>query len=117
MNSPEKRAAETKLRDALLRKVDGLSADRQVMLKLTLPDHPDLYMALIEHPRVVRVVALSGGYTRAEACARLAKNHGMIASFSRALTEGLTQQMSDAEFNAALAKSIAEIYAASTEKV
>ncbi len=117
VNSPEKRAAETKLRDALLRKVDGLSADRQVMLKLTLPDDPDLYMALIEHPRVVRVVALSGGYTRAEACARLAKNHGMIASFSRALTEGLTQQMSDAEFNAALAKSIAEIYAASTEKV
>ena len=117
VNSPEKKAAETKLRDALLRKVDGLSADRQVMLKLTLPDEPDLYTALIEHPRVVRVVALSGGYTRAEACARLAKNHGMIASFSRALAEGLTQQMSDAEFNAALAKSIAEIYAASTEKV
>ena len=117
VNSPEKKAAETKLRDALLRKVDGLSADRQVMLKLTLPDEPDLYTALIEHPRVVRVVALSGGYTRAEACKRLATNHGMIASFSRALTEGLTQQMSDAEFNAALEKSIKDIYAASTEKV
>ena len=117
VNSPEKKAAETKLRDALLRKVDGLSADRQVMLKLTLPDEPDLYTALIEHPRVVRVVALSGGYTRAEACKRLAANHGMIASFSRALTEGLTQQMSDAEFNAALEKSIKDIYAASTEKV
>lgn len=117
VNSPEKKAAETKLRDALLRKVDGLSADRQVMLKLTLPDEPDLYTALIEHPRVVRVVALSGGYTRAEACKRLAANHGMIASFSRALTEGLTEQMSDAEFNAALEKSIKDIYAASTEKV
>jgi len=87
-----------------------------VMLKLTLPDVPDLYAPLIKHKRVARVVALSGGYTRADACKRLAGNHGMIASFSRALAEGLTKSMSDAEFNAALAASIDEIYRASTDK-
>ena len=87
------------------------------MLKLTIPDVPDLYSALINHERVARVVALSGGYTRADACKRLAANHGMIASFSRALAEGLTHSMSDAEFEATLANSIDEIYRASTVKV
>jgi fructose-bisphosphate aldolase class I len=87
------------------------------MLKLTLPEVPDFYSPLINHKRVARVVALSGGYTRADACQRLARNHGMIASFSRALTEGLTRSMSDAEFDAALGKSIDEIYRASTVKV
>ena len=87
------------------------------MLKLTIPNVPDFYSALIKHERVARVVALSGGYTRDDACKRLAANHGMIASFSRALTEGLTHSMSDGEFDAALARSIDEIYRASTVKV
>jgi fructose-bisphosphate aldolase class I len=87
------------------------------MLKLTLPEVPDLYSTLVSHPRVARVVALSGGYTRADACKRLAANHGVIASFSRALTEDLRHSMNDAAFDAALAKSIDEIYRASTEKV
>jgi fructose-bisphosphate aldolase, class I len=88
-----------------------------VMLKLTIPETVDFYKPLIEHPKVLRVVALSGGYSRSEACARLAKQHNMIASFSRALVEGLTRSMSDAEFDAALEASIDEIYAASTQKV
>jgi fructose-bisphosphate aldolase class I len=87
------------------------------MLKLTIPDVPDLYKDLIAHDRVVRVVALSGGYSRADACQRLARNHGMIASFSRALLEELRSSMSDATFNAALAQAIDEIYTASTVKV
>ena len=87
------------------------------MLKLTIPDVPDLYKDLIAHERVVRVVALSGGYSRADACQRLARNHGMIASFSRALLEELRSSMSDATFNAALAQAIDEIYTASTVKV
>ena len=87
------------------------------MLKLTLPEVPDFYQPLIKDKRVVRVVALSGGYTRDDACERLAKNHGMIASFSRALAEGLKRSMSDAEFDKALADSIDEIYQASTVKV
>ena len=87
------------------------------MLKLTIPDVPDLYKDLIDHERVIRVVALSGGYSRADACRRLARNHGVIASFSRALLEDLRASMSEAEFNAALALAIDEIYTASTEKV
>ena len=87
------------------------------MLKLTLPEVPDFYQPLIKDKRVVRVVALSGGYTRDDACARLAKNHGMIASFSRALAEGLKRSMSDAEFDKALTDAIDEIYQASTMKV
>jgi fructose-bisphosphate aldolase class I len=83
------------------------------MLKLTLPEADDFYAGLIAHPRVLRVAALSGGYTREEANTRLARNHGMIASFSRALTEGLTAQQSDEEFTAALDASIGSIYAAS----
>jgi fructose-bisphosphate aldolase class I len=108
---------ETLLRDAILSRLDALPGDVKVMLKLTIPETVDFYQPLIEHPKVLRVVALSGGYSRAEACARLAKQHDMIASFSRALVEGLTRSMSDAEFDSALEASIDEIYAASTEKV
>jgi len=97
--------------------VDALTADRQVMLKLTIPDVPDFYAPLVGHERVARVVALSGGYTRDDACRRLAANHGVIASFSRALTEDLKHAMTDAEFDAALGRSIEEIYRASTVKV
>ena len=94
-----------------------MPAGRQIMFKLTLPDVPDLYLPLVNHPRVARVVALSGGYTREDACKRLAANHGIIASFSRALVQDLRVTMSDAEFEAALAHSIEEIYNASTVKV
>ena len=87
------------------------------MLKLTIPDVPDFYSPLIAHKRVARVVALSGGYTRDDACKRLSNNHGMIASFSRALVEDLKRSMSDAEFNTALGAAIEEIYKASTVKV
>jgi fructose-bisphosphate aldolase class I len=87
------------------------------MLKLTIPDVPDLYAPLVNHERVIRVVALSGGYTRADACRRLAANHGMIASFSRALAEDLRHSMSDSVFEGNLARSIDEIYLASTVKV
>ena len=116
IKSPDKAGAEAILLAELTRKLDALPDGRKVMLKLTLPDVPDLYLPLVNHPRVARVVALSGGYTRADACRRLAANHGMIASFSRALAEDLTRSMSDAEFNATLAKSIDEIYRASTVK-
>ena len=116
IKSPDKVGAETILREQLAKKLDALPNDRKVMLKLTIPDVPDFYASLIEHPRVVRVVALSGGYTRDDACKRLAANHGMIASFSRALIEDLKHSMSDREFDAALAKSIDEIYRASTVK-
>jgi fructose-bisphosphate aldolase class I len=100
----------------VLKGLDALPGDRQVMLKVTIPEVPDLYEPVIAHPRMQRVVALSGGYPRTEACRRLAQNHGMIASFSRALIDGLTQQMSDAEFDAALGAAIDEIYEASTVK-
>jgi fructose-bisphosphate aldolase class I len=116
IKSPEKAAAEAILLSEVLKHLDGLPSDRQVMLKVTIPEVPDLYAPLIKHPRMQRVVALSGGYPRAEACERLAKNHGMIASFSRALIDGLTVSMSDAEFDAALKTAIDEIYSASTVK-
>ncbi len=116
IKSPDKQGAEALLRDELLKHADALPAGRQVMLKLTIPDVPDLYKPLVEHRAIARVVALSGGYTRADACRRLAANHGMIASFSRALVEELKASMSDAEFNAALGRSIDEIFAASTRK-
>ncbi len=117
IKSPDKAGAEALLRAALIGKLDALPSGAQVMLKLTLPEAPDFYSALVNHKSVARVVALSGGYTRADACRRLAANHGMIASFSRALTEGLNRSMSDSEFDAALAASIDEIYRASTVKV
>jgi fructose-bisphosphate aldolase class I len=113
IHSPEKGAAEVLLRDALRTELDRLAADQHVMLKLTLPDEADFYADLVAHPNVLRVVALSGGYSRAQANALLARNHGVVASFSRALTEGLTAQQADAEFDAALDASIASIYEAS----
>jgi fructose-bisphosphate aldolase class I len=116
IKSPEKSAAESILLAELLRKLNALPSSRQVMLKLTIPDVPDLYAPLIAHARTERVVALSGGYTRDDACRRLAKNHGMIASFSRALVDDLKRSMSDAEFDSALAASIDEIFRASSVK-
>ncbi len=116
IKSPDKAGAEAILLDELTRQVDNLPRDRQVMLKLTIPDVSDLYAPLIRHERVARVVALSGGYSRDEACRRLATNHDMIASFSRALVEDLRNDMSDAEFDAALAQAIDQIYRASTVK-
>ena len=117
IKSPDKAGAEAILLAELTRNLDTLPAGRQVMFKVTLPDVPDLYAPLVNDERVARVVALSGGYTRADACKRLSANHGMIASFSRALAEDLRHSMSDAEFEARLAKSIDEIYRASTAKV
>ena len=117
IKSPDKAGAEAILLAELAKHLDAVPAGRQVMLKLTIPDVPDLYLPLVKHPRIARVVALSGGYTRADACKRLSANHGMIASFSRALAEELRNSMSDAEFAAALARSIDEIYQASTVKV
>ena len=117
IKSPDKKGAEAILLDELKKRTDALPQDRKVMFKLTLPDVADHYRPLVNHPRVARVVALSGGYTRDDACKRLAANHGMIASFSRALVQDLRVSMSDAEFEAALAKSIDEIYDASTVKV
>ena len=100
----------------ILKHLDALPEGQQVMLKLSLPVVPNAYRDLVNHPRVLKVVALSGGYTRDEACAELARNEGMIASFSRALLDGLRAQMSDAEFAAALGEAIDAIYCASTEK-
>ena len=117
VKSPEKAGAEAILLAELTKGLDALPAGRKVMLKLTLPEAADFYAPLIKDKRVVRVVALSGGYTRAEACRRLAANHGMIASFSRALAQDLRRSMSDAEFDAALASSVDEIYRASTVKI
>ncbi len=116
IKSPDKAGAEAILLDELTKQLDALPGDRKVMLKLTIPDVPDLYAPLIRHARVARVVALSGGYPLAEACQRLAANHGMIASFSRALTETLRHDMSEAEFDATLGAAIEEIYGASTAK-
>ena len=109
IKSPDKAGAEAILLAELTRKLDALPDGRQVVLKLTIPDVPDFYLALTNHQRVARVVALSGGYTRADACRRLSANHGMIASFSRALVEDLRHSMSDAAFDATLANSIDEI--------
>jgi fructose-bisphosphate aldolase class I len=117
IKTPDKPGAEKTLRDEIIKGLDALPADKQVMLKLTIPDVADFYKPLIDHPRVVRVVALSGGYTRTEACKLLEKNHGMIASFSRALINDLKKQLSDSEFNAKLSEAIDEIYDASAVKV
>ena len=117
IKSPDKAGAERILRDELTKGLDTLPAGQKVMFKVTIPETPDFYAPLISDKRVVRVVALSGGYTRDDACRRLAQNHGMIASFSRALAEGLKHSMSEAEFNKELSHSIDEIYEASTIKV
>jgi fructose-bisphosphate aldolase, class I len=116
IKSPGKPAAEALLLEGLLKGSDSWSASVPIMVKVTIPDTPDLYAPLIAHPRVLRVVALSGGYGLDSASERLEHNHGMIASFSRALVEGLTRSMSDADFDATLAKSIDKIYQASTVK-
>lgn len=113
IHSPQKAEAEDQLKAALLEALDRLDDGQSVMLKLTLPSVDNLYRDLVEHPKVVRVVALSGGYDRDEACEKLAANHGVIASFSRALTEGLTAQQSDEQFNATLDAAITAIAKAS----
>ena len=110
---PNKAEAEDILLKEILAELDRLGADQRVMLKLTLPEKDDLYRPLIEHPKVLKVVALSGGYSRDDANRRLARNHGMVASFSRALVEGLLAQQSEKEFDAALDASIESIYRAS----
>ena len=113
IHSPEKAAAEVLLRDRITIQLDALTDDQPVMLKLSIPSVDDFYAPLIAHPKVLRVVALSGGYPRDEANERLSRQHGMIASFSRALTEGLSAGPSDDEFSATLAATIDGIYAAS----
>ncbi len=117
IKSPERAEADRILLEELLKALDSLPGDDKVMLKLSLPTEPGLFDPLVDHPRVLRVVALSGGYSRPEACRELARNPGMIASFSRALLEDLRHQMSDEEFDRALGGAIDEIYEASTEKV
>jgi fructose-bisphosphate aldolase class I len=113
IHCPDRAKAEEFLKAAILRELDDLPADQSVMLKLTLPERDDFYADCVRHPKVLRVVALSGGFTRTEANDRLRKNHGVVASFSRALVEGLSVQQSDAEFNAALDRSIQSIFEAS----
>jgi fructose-bisphosphate aldolase class I len=113
IHSPRKAEAEEQLKDALLGHLQQIPDDQLVMFKVTLPETDDLYRDLGDHPKVLRVLALSGGYTRAEADERLTRNHGVVASFSRALTEGLRVDQSDAEFDAALDDAIAGIAAAS----
>lgn len=114
IHSPQKAEAESLLKEALLRNLERTDPSFDFMFKLTLPEEDDLYLDLVEHPQVVRVAALSGGYDRGEACRRLARQRGMTASFSRALTEGLAAGQSREEFDRTLNRSIAEIYAAST---
>jgi fructose-bisphosphate aldolase class I len=109
----EKAKAEALLKEAILKELNQLPPSQVIMLKLTIPDQDDFYLDCIRHPKVLRVVALSGGYSREEANARLRRNHGLIASFSRALVEGLSAQQSDAEFNAMLDKYIQSIFDAS----
>lgn len=116
IKSPERAEADQILLEEILKALDTLPDDDKVMLKLSIPTKPGTFDALVDHPRVLRVVALSGGFKRPEACAELARNRGMIASFSRALLEDLRAQMSDAEFDAALASAIDEIYQASVNK-
>src|SRR5215813_2030239 len=112
----DKAKSEELLKAAILEKLSKLTADQFVMLKLTLPEQDDLYFDLIRHPKVVRVVALSGGYSQEDADNRLRRDHGMVASFSRALVEGLTAQQTDAEFNSVLEKSIQRVFDASNIK-
>ena len=113
IHCPDKPRAERLLREGLLERVDRLPHDQVVMLKLTLPGEDNFYRPLVEHPRVLKVVALSGGYSREEANARLARNQGVVASFSRALTEGLRDDQTDEDFNAMLDTAVRSIYAAS----
>jgi fructose-bisphosphate aldolase, class I len=116
ITSPHKEHAESLLRDALHKRLEALPADAAVMFKLTIPTEPGLYASLAADPRVLRVLALSGGYSRDEACALLARDPSLIASFSRALLEGLTESQADEQFNAQLETSIAQIYQASVAR-
>jgi fructose-bisphosphate aldolase class I len=116
IKSPDRATSDHLLLAALLEELDEIPEGQQVMLKLSIPAEPNLFAPLVEHPKVLRVVALSGGFSRAEACRELAKNPGMIASFSRALLSDLRQDQSDEEFNRTLGTAIDEIYEASTEK-
>jgi fructose-bisphosphate aldolase class I len=113
IHSPEKAAAEALLKTSILKHLDNLATDQQVMLKLTLPETANFYQDLVQHPRVLKLVALSGGYSREVANNRLTENNGMIASFSRALSEGLNAKQSDVEFDAMMDSSIDSIYQAS----
>jgi fructose-bisphosphate aldolase class I len=113
IHCPDKVKAEDLLKRAILEGIDQVPAGQRVMFKLTLPDQDDLYRDLVGHPKIARVVALSGGYSREEGNARLRRQHGVVASFSRALVEGLSAKQSDAEFNAALDSSVKSIYEAS----
>jgi len=113
IHCPEKAKAEDLLKASILEELDALPSGKLVMLKLTLPDKDDQYAGFVSHPKVVRVVALSGGYSREEGNRRLRRNHGVVASFSRALVEGLSAQQSDAEYNALLDASIQSIFEAS----
>ncbi|HEY0324924.1 MAG TPA: fructose bisphosphate aldolase [Allosphingosinicella sp.] len=117
IKSPERAEADAILLDELTKALDSMPGDDKVMLKLSIPAESGLFDSLVDHPRVLRVVALSGGYSRPDACRELAKNRGMIASFSRALLEDLRHQMSDDEFDRSLGQAIDEIYDASTDKV
>ena len=116
IKSPERAEADQILLEEILKNLDALPGDDKVMLKLSLPTKAGLFDPLVDHPRVLRVVALSGGFSRSEACNELARNRGIIASFSRALLNDLRHQMSDAEFNASLGEAIDEIHGASTQK-
>ena len=113
IHCPDKAGAEALLKAAINEKLNTLPADQMVMLKLTLPEQDDFYAELVKHPKVLKVVALSGGYSREEGNNRLRRNHGVVASFSRALVEGLSAQQSDAEFDALLDSAIQSIYEAS----
>jgi fructose-bisphosphate aldolase, class I len=116
IHCPDKAGAETLLKAALLEKLDALPADQLVMLKLTLPERDNFYAELVRHPKALKVVALSGGYSREEGNRRLRRNRGVVASFSRAVVEGLSVQQSDAAFNALLDSTIQSIYEASITK-
>ncbi|MEM7209498.1 MAG: fructose bisphosphate aldolase [Pseudomonadota bacterium] len=113
IHSPQKAEAEALLKSAMLDRLNALASDQLVMLKLTLPEEDNFYAECIAHPNVLKVVALSGGYSREEANDRLSRNNGMVASFSRALSEGLSAQQSDADFNATIDSSIESIFQAS----
>ncbi len=113
IHSPEKAEAETLLKAGILRQLEKVPGDQQIMLKLTLPETDNFYRDLVEHAKVMRVVALSGGYSREEANARLTRNSGVVASFSRALTEGLSAQQSDADFNETLGRTLQSVFDAS----
>ena len=116
IKSAERAQCDTILLAELTKTLDAMPDDKQVMLKLSIPAQANLYASLVDHPRVLRVVALSGGFTRTDACAELAKNRGMIASFSRALLEDLRHQMSDDDFDQSLGQAINDIYQASSNK-